>query len=120
MHKLTASDLDEVEVRLRALRIDVLDAMRTRLGNDANGQARSLGSLLGAGDAAVEDMLTENEIALVEHERATLRAIDAALQRIEFGVGGICTACGAPIPIERLRAVPTAITCVACAAGQAR
>ena len=40
MHKLTASDLDEVAVRLRALRIDVLDA-----GARVEEVARMLGGL---------------------------------------------------------------------------
>ena len=98
------------------MRIDVLDAVRTRLAGTDTGQARSLGSLMEQGDAAVDAMLADDDIALVQHELATLRDIDAALRRIEFDVGGICTQCGATIPIERLRAVPSAATCVACAA----
>lgn len=116
MHKLTSSNLAELEQKLRAMRVDALDAVRMRLAGSDNGMARSLGSLLEQGDAAVDAMLADDDIALVQHELATLRDIDAALKRIEFDVGGICTQCGASIPIERLRAVPTAATCVGCAA----
>jgi RNA polymerase-binding transcription factor DksA len=119
VHKLTSSDVAELEQKLRVLRADTVDAVRARLGGMGSGQARSLISALGAGDLAVEDMLTENEIALIQHELATLADIDAALKRIAFDIGGICTQCGAPIPIARLRAVPTAATCVDCATVQA-
>ena len=119
MHKPTSSDLAELEQTLRAMRIDAVDAIRARLAAPDSGEPRSLGSLPGAGDQAVEDMLTDNEIALIQHELATLHDIDDALKRIEFDVGGICTQCGSPIPIARLRAVPTAATCIDCASAHA-
>lgn len=119
MHKLTSSDLAEVEQKLRAMRIDAVDAIRSRLDEPGSDQPRSLGSLLGEGDQGVEDMLTDNEIALIQHELATLHDIDDALRSIEFDVGGICMACGAPIPLARLRAMPTATTCMACASARA-
>jgi RNA polymerase-binding transcription factor DksA len=42
--------------------------------------------------------------------------IEAALRRIADGTYGICMACGAPIPFERLEVVPGADRCVACQA----
>ena len=119
MHKPTSSDLAELERTLRAMRIDTIEAIRARLHEPDSGQPRSLGSMLGEGDRAVEDMLTDNEVALIRHELATLHDIDNAIKRIEFDVGGICTECGAPIPIARLRAMPTAATCIACAVAHA-
>jgi RNA polymerase-binding transcription factor DksA len=47
--------------------------------------------------------------------RAEVGQIRAALERIEAGLYGTCSACGRPIAAERLAAVPTAITCVRCA-----
>ena len=47
----------------------------------------------------------------------TLREIEqirTALKRIESGSYGTCSACGRPIGTERLVAVPSTITCVAC------
>lgn len=43
-----------------------------------------------------------------------LRAIDAALGRIEAGTYGICTNCGEPISPERLDTLPTATKCRHC------
>jgi len=46
--------------------------------------------------------------------RAEVVQIRAALERIEAGLYGICSACGRPIAAERLAAAPTAVTCVRC------
>ena len=54
--------------------------------------------------------------ALTHDQRDRVREIDEALRRLEDGTYGSCTRCHRPIPVERLRAVPTARTCVACAA----
>ncbi|HEU0222956.1 MAG TPA: TraR/DksA family transcriptional regulator [Paracoccaceae bacterium] len=46
---------------------------------------------------------------------AEIRAIEAALKRVEDGTFGICVACGDPISEERLDAVPYAPRCRNCA-----
>lgn len=43
-----------------------------------------------------------------------LRAIDAALQRIETGAYGTCASCGEPISPQRLESVPHATRCQSC------
>jgi RNA polymerase-binding transcription factor DksA len=50
--------------------------------------------------------------------RATRHAaeLDAALRRLEGGTYGVCVDCGQPIGVDRLEALPTAVTCVVCAA----
>jgi DnaK suppressor protein len=47
-------------------------------------------------------------LGLAENERARLREIDEALQRIEDGTYGVCAMTGNPIPRERLDAKPWA------------
>ena len=44
-----------------------------------------------------------------------IKMIQAALGRIEDGTFGECVACGGPISIERLNAVPHAARCKNCA-----
>ena len=56
----------------------------------------------------------ELEFALDDHETKELAAVDAALQRIEDGSYGQCTACGVTIPRARLQAAPEAERCIAC------
>lgn len=57
--------------------------------------------------------------ALVQQARRHLIEIDAASARLTSGTYGACELCGLPIPEDRLRARPTARTCVNCVAGGA-
>lgn len=46
--------------------------------------------------------------------RRELGEIDAALQRINEGRFGTCQACGGPMGLQRLRAIPEARFCMGC------
>ena len=50
-----------------------------------------------------------------ERRDAMLRQIDAALQRIDDGVYGLCVDCDEPIREQRLEVDPTALRCIDCA-----
>lgn len=117
MRQLTSSDLDELENELRRERATVLEAIRIRLAGRDDDEQRVLINYFAEGDSrAAAEQLSENDIALLHHELAELEAIDAALKRIDFGAGGLCVVCGDPIPLPRLRATPTAQTCLECQA----
>lgn len=47
--------------------------------------------------------------------REEITRLRAALGRLEAGTWGVCAACGEEIPEGRLKALPWATTCVACA-----
>ena len=57
---------------------------------------------------------------LLERCQETLDEIDAALRLHDQGNYGACTACGSPIPYERLVALPAASRCVSCQSNQDR
>ena len=62
--------------------------------------------------------LQENDEVLSELddlERAEALAIRKTLRRMESGDYGFCVSCRAPIDGNRLKAVPTADTCIDCA-----
>jgi RNA polymerase-binding protein DksA len=76
-------------------------------------------------EAEVEEEGQEENIArllarLDDRGKAEIEAIDSTLARIAAGDYGHCNGCGKPIPSARLDAMPTAVTCVACAAVQER
>jgi RNA polymerase-binding transcription factor DksA len=52
---------------------------------------------------------------LIVETDARLAEIDAALERLQSGVYGICESCGRPIADARLEARPTARYCIDCA-----
>ncbi len=61
---------------------------------------------------SLEDI--ETDAGLIERYEFQLKAIDAALSRLERGRYGICEKCKEEIPIERLKAVPFAAYCIDC------
>jgi RNA polymerase-binding transcription factor len=108
----------------RELLVEKREAVAAALENLHKENARSLedetGELVsGSADQHLADTATETverEIGntLEEHDERLLGAIDAALQRIEDGTYGNCVNCGAPIPEERLEAMPWATLCIDC------
>ncbi len=56
----------------------------------------------------------ETEVATGDAQNAILDQVDAALERIEEGTYGTCTACGQPIAEARLEAIPYADLCIEC------
>ncbi len=61
---------------------------------------------------SLEDV--ETDAGLIERDEYRLKAIDAALSRLERGLYGICEKCKQAIPIARLKAVPFAAYCIDC------
>lgn len=69
-------------------------------------------------DFAEQVVQRENDDALDALDvrgRAEVAAVDAALRRMANGEFGTCVRCGAEIAVERLRAAPTADSCIDCA-----
>lgn len=67
-------------------------------------------------DRAIEREDEEVLESLGEAGLAELRAIGAALARIDNGTFGRCAKCGRPMSGERLDAVPHAALCIECIA----
>lgn len=53
-------------------------------------------------------------MAMMRRSEASLKAVEAAIARIEEGSYGTCEVCGGPISAERLDAVPHTDVCVRC------
>jgi DnaK suppressor protein len=56
----------------------------------------------------------QRDLALRDHNRQHLQAIEAALERLAGGRYGRCTGCGDGIAPERLAALPWAALCIDC------
>ncbi len=65
-------------------------------------------------DMGAETAEYEKAYLLASKENKLLNLINRALEHIEKGDYGICSECGAIIPIERLRAMPYSPYCVDC------
>jgi DnaK suppressor protein len=64
--------------------------------------------------AASQVFEQQRDLALREHTRTALAAVEAALARLDAGTYGACTACGRAVPPERLEALPSAALCIDC------
>ena len=56
-------------------------------------------------------------LLLIDRAEQRLREVEQALARVGAGTYGYCTGCGRGIPLERLRVLPAASSCVACSSG---
>lgn len=65
-------------------------------------------------DDSFADLIVDVNNAEITRDLSELRQIDGAMQRLLEGSYGICLSCGVEIPIERLRAQPTATRCIRC------
>ena len=79
----------------------------------------------GAADADPDEEGTleqtcSSAVDILGHLRAEIREFDDALERLKEGQYGLCADCGAPIPAERLKALPTARRCMSCQTGSER
>ncbi len=71
-------------------------------------------------DVASDDIDRKMIEALGSQEIKRLKAIDAALSRINQGRYGQCMKCNKKIPQERLIAIPYAVLCIECQKGEER
>ncbi len=70
-------------------------------------------------DSEEQAIELENQEALQvigQTETTEIQQIEGALKRISDGTYGTCAKCGEPIDPRRLKALPTAATCIACSA----
>jgi phage/conjugal plasmid C-4 type zinc finger TraR family protein len=115
MPALSAAVTADLGKRLRDSRAELVGHIRSRLESPDQPAAVSVSAHLGQpDDISQADYIGDNEMAQLDQEQALLRAIDAALVRLEEGIANICAVCGEEIPQARLVAMPTVQTCIAC------
>jgi DnaK suppressor protein len=96
-----------------------LHGARAELLRTAGVTEEELGSLGGREVGAPVEDAARMEIQRIlgkldDREQAEFDEIDAALERLRTGIFGLCETCRGEIPIERLRAIPTARRCLTC------
>lgn len=110
---LSAKELEEFRQLLLAKRSELMGDV-TNLTNEAlkRNRQEASGDLsnmpIHMADIGSDNWEQEFTIGLLEQEKAILREIDEALQRIEQRTYGICLATHKPISLARLRAKPWA------------
>ena len=109
--------LEALQARLQG---DVLQLASEALGGDGGAESKSPTHMAELGTETYEQ---DFALSLVVNEQETLVEITAALERVHLGTFGQCEGClkdgksvtQATIPKDRLRVIPYARYCVACA-----
>lgn len=108
---LSSARMEEFRRRLRRMRERLFRAVATMDEELATLEAHQPG-------APAEDVARESATALLsrlgDREQDELEEISAAQERLEAGRFGVCEKCGRPIPLARLRVLPTARRCIRC------
>lgn len=102
---------------LEAALVDVrADLASLEAGRETHSPDRSIGRL-----SRLEALNDEGVRNLrIDQHRRRLRALEAALQRVDDPDFGLCVECEEPIPERRLLLVPESRVCVACAEERGR
>jgi DnaK suppressor protein len=95
--------------QLTKLRQQVLKSTRAGTAEEGNINSESAGQAREYEDDAQRLANLELDGTLVGHDVRRLQRIERALRKIEDGTYGYSDESGAPIPIERLEAMPDAI-----------
>lgn len=112
------SDLSSLRSRLEAKRHELRETI-VHLQRPYTSQTSAAGPAEGvqdAGEMAREVEELEEKQSLFANQRLLLDEIEQALQRLDRGTYGWCSACGRPIPTRRLEAIPWAERDVECEA----
>lgn len=113
MDQKTLEDCREQLVEMRLRLVEEVEHLLEEVPDDL----RAAGALSRVpthpADYATEG--SDKEIMLISNEQQLQSAVHDALERIEAGTFGRCQRCGAEISSERLRAIPYASYCFACA-----
>jgi RNA polymerase-binding transcription factor DksA len=105
----------EVARHLPELRATLEEQRRFRLDQLSQLTAQQpVGTSIDTLDSSADNARVEVSAAVEAAARLALDDIDSALGRIDDGRYGACAWCDAPIPLERLLAIPQAPLCMRC------
>jgi RNA polymerase-binding protein DksA len=115
MVAFTSDEAAQLRQSLEKRRQLLLEEIRTELARSGEQHYVDFaGRVTDLGDESVADMLADLGAAMVDRQIVEVRTIEAALKRLAAGDYGSCVDCGTDIPLERLRAYPTAERCISC------
>ncbi len=113
--RFNKTELEQFRKILRERRT-VLNGFVNRMQDEALNKSRddSGGDFNHMADMGTDNYDQEFTLGLIENEESEVREIDRALKKIVDGTFGLCESCGCNIPKARLKALPSARTCVQC------
>ncbi|MGI0532320.1 TraR/DksA C4-type zinc finger protein [Bacillus pfraonensis] len=113
---LTPQQVNHFKSILEKQQQELEQTLQNHENEDRASERESVGELSAydnhPGDMATELYEREKDFGLIELWNKQLQDTKHALQKIEAGTYGVCEVSGKDIPLERLKAMPTATTCI--------
>jgi RNA polymerase-binding protein DksA len=114
---LTTADKQVLQGLLQERYRQLQDEVRQSLNESDDLDLQELaGRIYDPGEESVATLIMDLNLHQLDQQSQEMKAIEAALGRLESGSYGICSECGGEIGLERLHAVPTATRCIDCQA----
>jgi DnaK suppressor protein len=111
--KVFKEQLLALRARLRGDVTAMADAALKKTRSEANGDLSSMP--IHMADIGSDNYEQEFTLSLMQTDEVTLESIEAAIEKIEDGVFGLCEECSNPISKARLNAIPYTPLCIKCA-----
>lgn len=114
MATLTEAQLQSLQKQLDEREAELREQVRVAKASLTERPAAEARHVQDPGEDAEERFRQGLEHVDLQRDLEELREIENARERIADGSYGECVDCGLPIPVERLKAQPIAMRCIAC------
>ena len=114
MTNISKNQLDELKKIMEAELAQLVSKTQDEMDPESKPSYIDVGGDGNAGDEAVADTIVDIDNAVIGLHLQKAIDLNAALDRIQSGVYGVCIDCGEDIGYERIAAYPTAKRCIRC------
>ena len=114
MSNISKIQIDELQGVMEAQLALLVDETQDEMNPELKENYVDVGGDGDAGDEAAADTIIDIDNAVIGLHLQEISDLNAALDRIQAGVYGVCLDCGDDIDFERLSAYPSAKRCTQC------
>ena len=114
MSNISKIQIDELQGVMEAELALLVDETQDEMNPELKENYVDVGGDGDAGDEAAADTIIDIDNAVIGLHLQEISDLNAALDRIQAGVYGVCLDCGDDIDFERLSAYPSAKRCPRC------
>lgn len=114
MPNISKSQIDELKRVMEAELAQLISKTQDEMDPESKPSYIDVGGDGNAGDEAAADTIVDTDNAVIGLHLEKAIDLNAALDRIQSGVYGVCIDCGESNSYERMSAYPTAKRCVSC------
>ena len=114
MTNITKNQIDELKKMMELELAQLVNETQEEMDPGSKPSYIDVGGDGDSGDEAVADTIVDTDNAVIGLHLQKAIDLNAALDRIQLGVYGVCIDCGDSVSFERISAYPTAKRCISC------